>query len=471
MDIHALRRKEVQQIKSNIKSYGTTSTTTSAMSHTTKARKVGRDLSPLYLSPSNHNLQKLRPQKGTSMGDLIHTLEIRQTLLEEKVNLNWVFSLLACELYTDLFYGITVSIEDEFINISNPVILKHIIDSVVEGTFDPELNVFDSVSIFSYVNAPVLRKDKLVQQYQILQNIITHIVTSNSSEYVLDVTINDTSTIIKETYGGSAKFTVVFPVHTCRYLDAFYPYYGFNLVDIQKGEPTGSMIHPITSPNIDVFETRIVCTGNNVKLAPALSANQGANFNSGYRHNLSLGTLGAGYREAIAVQINESRELLKLVYDDIEYTNPTKELLLQQEGEATTLMILLSVGAKEVYHNSVSSHNSKHVSMLKALMYEVMPMFDFPKEDWEAFTYNPYIALNNKKPNGDKLLLGLVSFMFLHDDDDVDIFKNIQFPCAKMKDYGISKELEEQESTNQIQKMFIDRFNELTEKEEKEGII
>ena len=386
MDINKLHEEHTERTISALKVVANGRSMKREDSRTLKAITTGLPHQPSYCINCTVNTFNLTPH--ATMQDFTQTLRNENVTLSENIGLNQLLSILCDNIFTDDFYGLIASMGDEFVNISHPYILEHYLSMELEELIDPDDPIFDSIVIVRYITPPSLEVNMLSRLRDVEQGIYELISTSNSSKYALKVDFRNNQSIveIKESYGDTHNFSVIVPIQTCRFEHTHYPYYGVHLVNISESSPIGTVIWPIHSPNIDSYASREVCTGQQIKVVPAISAVQGANFNSGYNPALTSGTLNTGYQEAIHVMTCRSRELVTQIFGG-DYTNPLPEL-------------------------QVVENEYIEIKALKNLVREITGGFSFSTSVWESASTSEGVSqLISTNIEGDVAILLICSII------------------------------------------------------------
>jgi len=399
------KRKKALQVFKDLKSSSRDS------SQIERAITVGDLHSPLYCTKTG--FRENRFSGDTTVEVMFSNIKTSIVEIEDKISLIKLLTLLSLELYSPDFYGMLTSIGDDFINISNPYMLKHYMELVRDGLIDPEEPIFDSLYLYKFTSPLEINERRLIRLKEIDDNLFNGIENTNKHLYKLNIDISGDRVLVEEKYGGSEDFNVILPVHTCRFDMDFFPYYGLNVISVSRGEPKGFSVYPIHTPNIDVFQSFEVCTGQFIKVVPAFKANLVANFKSGYNESLIYGTFNTGYKEAIFLQLCRTRELLTLVFTDIEYENPITKIIEEQKNREEELKKQAQASLGDLLKEQEGSLelDCNKEQLLKDNLKAILPDFGFGSETFRmCSTYGGAKEyLDTQTIYGDALILLVVS--------------------------------------------------------------
>ena len=399
------RRKRALQTFKDLKSASRNS------SQLERAITIGDLHSPLYCTKTSFRENKFYSE--TTVEIMFENIKTSIVEIEDRISLIKLLTLLSLELYNPDFYGMLTSIGDDFINISNPYMLKHYMELVRDGLIDPEEPIFDSLYLYKFTSPLEIDERRLIRLKETDDRLFNEIENTNKNLYKLNINISGDSVTVEEKYGGNTSFNVILPIHTCRFDMDFFPYYGVNIINVTRGEPKGYSVYPIHTPNIDVFQTFEVCTGQFIKVVPAFKANLIANFKSGYNESLTYGTLNKSYKEAIFLQLCRTRELLTLVFTDIEYENPVIKIIEDYKSKEEELIRLAQAYSGDLLKEEESSLETNHdkEQLLKDSLKMILPDFRFSAEAFKVCsTYEGAKEyLDSKIIYGDTLILLVIS--------------------------------------------------------------
>jgi hypothetical protein len=217
--------------------------------------------------------------------------------------------LLSVKMYEKNLYGITVNVGDNTINITHPIVLQHLLETV-----EPEKPIFENILIYFLETAePVGDCSEMQKQ---LNAIMSTIAKSNNSTFKLVTKFDYPEIIIKEEYDNTTEFGIIVPIQTAYSGSMMYPYYGIELIHTSHNDPIAKPIWAITSPNIDGYESWEVCTGSNIKTVEGVAVLFNGNFQSTFPTPAEEGTFRAGWREAICALHQEIINIINRVFEE-----------------------------------------------------------------------------------------------------------------------------------------------------------
>ena len=238
-----------------------------------------------------------------------------------------LIQLLSVKMYEKNLYGITATIGDNVINITHPIVLQHLLETV-----EPENPIFDNILIYFLENdEPVGDCSEMQKQ---LNAILATISKSNSKQFKLTTDFTYPKIKIKEEYDNEVEFDIIVPIQTAYSGTMMYPYYGIELIHTSHdSDPIALPIWPITSPNVDAYGSWEVCTGSNVKTVEGVAVLFNGNFQSIFPTPAREGTFRAGWQEAISVLHQEVINIINRVFE--ETLPPILEKRKEEEEEKT----------------------------------------------------------------------------------------------------------------------------------------
>ena len=232
-----------------------------------------------------------------------HTITYNEHLMFSLIDL---LEVLVKDLADDRFYGLTSAIGDNILHISHPMVLNNLIQNIE----DPEELIFDNTWSYSFKETRNVDVSKFNIHSEFYDKVLDTLKTANDKQYTFSASAQNDDISIREAYDDRTEFYCTLPVQIAYFGHVSFPYYGLEQIYINDGDPVGTPVWPVTSPNVDAYYSWEVCTGTHAKILEGISMVFNGNFHSTFQSQDANGTLRDGWLEAIMVMQRETKAIL-----------------------------------------------------------------------------------------------------------------------------------------------------------------
>jgi len=322
----------VQEIKDEIKvTFADSLVGTVKCNGKGRARKLNKDTSYILIGKQSHTFTIVKDEETINL-EIKYTGNSMYSLLD-------IIDILVDCIDDDYFYGITTALGDQILHVSHPMVLQ----GLLENINDPEELIFDNTWLYRYKSTYDKSQKELRKWNRNYQQAVSLLSTANEGKYTFEAKRHGDYIHIDEQYRGSNDFFVTVPVQIAYSGHVSYPYYGLEHVVMSTNLPVGIPFWPITSPNVDTYNSWEICTGTKVKTLEGVSMIFNGNFASTFPVSKGEGTFRQGWAEAIHIMLNHTKEILNTqLGTTIPITRPAPFDRLDELQDAVTSSLSIS---------------------------------------------------------------------------------------------------------------------------------